>query len=68
MSNIFSSLGESLGIGGKEAVKLEGTFVNFCLPEVLDGKDRYWCESCKELVQSTKTLSIKSLPQVRIVF
>lgn len=63
VSNLFSSIGESLGIAGK-GIKLESTFVNFCLPEVLDGKDRYMCEHCKQLVQSTKTLSLKSLPQI----
>jgi hypothetical protein len=64
VSNLFSSIGESLGISGKD-IRLESALVNFCLPELLDGKDRYLCEHCKELVQSTKTLSLKCLPQVK---
>lgn len=67
MSSLFSSLGESLGIGSSKGIKLESAFVNFCLPEVLDGKDRYRCENCNELVQSTKTLTLKSLPPVLCV-
>ena len=67
MSSLFSSLGESLGISSSKGIKLESAFVNFCLPEILDGKDRYLCESCNELVQSTKTLTLKSLPQVLCV-
>lgn len=67
MSNLFSSLGESLGIGSSKEIKLENAFVNFCLPEILDGKDRYFCESCNQLVQSTKTLTLKSLPQILCV-
>lgn len=67
MSSLFSSLGESLGLGSGKGMKLEGAFVNFCLPEVLDGKDRYFCEGCNQLVQSTKTLTLKSLPQVLCV-
>ncbi len=67
MSNLFSSLGESLGIGSGKGIKLESAFVNFCLPEILDGKDRYFCESCNQLVQSTKTLTLKSLPKVLCV-
>ncbi len=66
VSNLFTSIGESLGISGKD-VKLETALMNFCSPELLDGKDRYLCEHCKELVQSTKTLSLKCLPQVRSV-
>ena len=66
VGNLFSSIGESLGISGKD-VRLENTLVNFCLPEVLDGKDRYLCEHCKEFVLSTKTLSLKSLPQVLVI-
>ena len=67
MGSLFSSLGESLGIGSSKGIKLEGAFVNFCLPEILDGKDRYFCESCNQHVQSTKTLTLKSLPQVLCV-
>ena len=67
MSNLFSSLGESLGISSNKGIKLESAFVNFCLPEVLDGKDRYHCDNCNQLVQSTKTLTLKSLPQVLCV-
>lgn len=67
MGSLFSSLGESLGIGSGKGIKLESAFVNFCLPEILDGKDRYFCESCNQLVQSTKTLTLKSLPQVLCV-
>lgn len=67
IGSLFSSLGESLGIGSGKGIKLESAFVNFCLPEILDGKDRYYCESCNQLVQSTKSLSLKSLPQVLCV-
>lgn len=67
VSNLFSSLGESLGIGSSKGIKLESAFVNFCLPEILDGKDRYYCDNCSQLVQSTKTLTLKSLPQILCV-
>lgn len=67
MGSLFSSLGESLGLGSGKGMKLESAFVNFCLPEILDGKDRYFCESCNLPVQSTKTLTLKSLPQVLCV-
>lgn len=67
MSSLFSSLSESLGLGSGKGMKLERAFVNFCLPEILDGKDRYLCESCNLQVQSTKTLTLKSLPQVLCV-
>lgn len=67
IGSLFSSLGESLGIGSGKGIKLESAFVNFCLPEILDGKDRYLCESCNQLVQSTKSLTLKSLPQVLCV-
>ena len=67
IGNLFSSLGESLGIGSGKGIKLESAFVNFCLPEILVGKDCYFCESCHELVQSTKSLTLKSLPQVLCV-
>ncbi len=67
MSNLFSSLTETLGIGSKEYFKLESALANFFQPEILDGKERYYCEDCKEFVVSTKTLSIKELPQVNFI-
>ena len=64
MSTFLSSLGESLGIASKDALGLEAAFAHFCQPELLAGKDAYYCEHCKQLVQSTKTLALKELPQI----
>lgn len=67
MTSLFNSLSESLGLTNGKGLKLESAFVNFCLPEVLEGKDRYFCENCRQLVVSTKTLTLKSLPQILCV-
>ncbi len=61
-NNIFSSIGESMGMNGKP-VLLESCIASFCAPERLDGRDRYRCERCATLVPSQKTLRFKSLPQ-----
>jgi ubiquitin carboxyl-terminal hydrolase 20/33 len=60
---LFSSLGESMGLNGKP-VRLETCLAAFCAPETLEGKDRYKCERCNQLVDSRKTLKFKELPQV----
>ncbi|PJF16913.1 Doa4p [Paramicrosporidium saccamoebae] len=63
IGNLFSSLGESIGLNGKP-VKLETCLAAFCAPETLEGKDRYKCEKCNSLVDSKKSLKFKELPQV----
>lgn len=63
VSNLFSSIGETLGFSGNP-VLLEKCLEAFCSPEILDGKDRYWCEKCKQHVASTKTLTISRAPEI----
>lgn len=63
IGNLFSSIGESIGLNGKP-VRLESCLGAFCAPEALEGRDRYRCEKCNEPVDSKKTLSFKELPQV----
>lgn len=63
LGNLISSFGETIGLNGKP-VKLETCLAAFCAPETLDGKDKYKCEKCNELVQSKKSLRFKQLPQV----
>lgn len=63
LGNLLSSFGETIGLNGKP-VKLETCLAAFCAPETLDGKDRYKCEKCNELVQSKKSLRFRQLPQI----
>lgn len=63
IGNIFSSIGESIGLNGKP-VKLETCLAAFCASETLEGKDRYKCEKCNQLVDSKKSLKLIELPQV----
>lgn len=66
LGNIFSSLGETIGLNSKP-VKLETCLAAFCAPETLEGKDRYRCEKCNRLVKSKKSLKFKELPSVLIL-
>lgn len=60
--SIINSIGESLGL---RQIPLETCLQTFCDTELLDGKDRYWCEKCRDLVPCSKRLFLAEPPSVR---
>jgi len=53
-----------LGLEKKMNISLADCMGSFCCPEDLRGSDKYKCEHCKTLNDSTKKLSVLQLPEV----
>eukprot|EP00927_Polykrikos_kofoidii_P011579 TRINITY_DN14937_c0_g1_i3.p1 TRINITY_DN14937_c0_g1~~TRINITY_DN14937_c0_g1_i3.p1 ORF type:complete len:996 (+),score=175.29 TRINITY_DN14937_c0_g1_i3:247-3234(+) len=64
----FSSLpGKVKGFFYDKGVEVTDCLRKHCAPELLTGKDRYFCEHCKRKNDSEKRIAFKELPEVLCV-
>jgi len=57
----------SLHIETDSSTSLEEKLHNFFQPEMLEGENAYWCDTCQESCRATKSLSYTHIPTILIV-